>query len=161
MILPLSTPAVCISNSIVVVNIVNRRRAAAPNSKLGSVGANAGLCHYPSHRLYRAYDPDVKRSVAIKILTAEANPELLKRFQIEIGTTGNLAHKNIVAFRRRIKTDQFDAKIFFKKMHFCDVHHTRPLARDRIFYSVNKLSCIIPTKFNERSPQCQLPHICG
>ncbi len=47
-------------------------------------------------RVYRAFDPDVKRPVAIKVLTAESDPELLKRFRAEIDTTGNLQHKNIV-----------------------------------------------------------------
>ena len=47
-------------------------------------------------RVYQGYDPDVQRPVAIKVLTAESDPELLKRFQAEIGTTGRLRHKNIV-----------------------------------------------------------------
>ena len=46
--------------------------------------------------VYRAYDPDVGRPVAIKVLTAETDSDLLKRFQDEVGTTGNLTHKNIV-----------------------------------------------------------------
>ena len=45
--------------------------------------------------VYRAFDPDVKRPVAIKVLT-EGDPELVRRFQVEVGTTGNLGHKNIV-----------------------------------------------------------------
>jgi hypothetical protein len=46
--------------------------------------------------VYRAYDPDVGRPVAIKVLNAESDGELFKRFQAEVGTTGNLTHKNIV-----------------------------------------------------------------
>src|ERR1700679_57626 len=46
--------------------------------------------------VYRAYDPDVGRPVAIKVLTAESDSDLFKRFQDEVGTTGNLTHTNIV-----------------------------------------------------------------
>src|SRR5580658_221645 len=46
--------------------------------------------------VYRAFDPDVGRRVAIKVLTAESDSDLFKRFQDEVGTTGNLTHKNIV-----------------------------------------------------------------
>jgi serine/threonine-protein kinase len=47
-------------------------------------------------RVYRAYDPAVGRSVAIKELTSEGDPELLARFKSEAGLTGKLQHKNIV-----------------------------------------------------------------
>ena len=47
-------------------------------------------------RVYRAFDPDVNRPVAIKVLEAESDPELLRRFKAEIDVTGNLQHKNIV-----------------------------------------------------------------
>ncbi len=47
-------------------------------------------------RVYRAYDPAVGRSVAIKELTSEGDPELLARFRSEAGLTGKLQHKNIV-----------------------------------------------------------------
>src|SRR5579872_6314139 len=47
-------------------------------------------------RVYQAFDPDVHRAVAIKVLTAESDPEILQRFQAEIGVTGRLRHKNIV-----------------------------------------------------------------
>jgi serine/threonine-protein kinase len=47
-------------------------------------------------RVFRAYDPSVGRPVAIKVLTAENDPELMERFRAEAGTTGQLQHKNIV-----------------------------------------------------------------
>jgi eukaryotic-like serine/threonine-protein kinase len=47
-------------------------------------------------RVFRAWDPTVGRAVAIKIVTAEADADLLDRFRAEAGTTGNLIHKNIV-----------------------------------------------------------------
>src|SRR5215813_1481300 len=46
-------------------------------------------------RVYRAYDPATKRTVAIKILISE-NEDLLARFRREATATGNLKHKNIV-----------------------------------------------------------------
>ena len=65
-------------------------------SRIGKYTVEAELGRGGFGRVYRAYDPDVQRPVAIKVLTAESDPELLKRFQVEIGTTGNLRHKNIV-----------------------------------------------------------------
>ncbi len=46
--------------------------------------------------VYLAIDPDVGQPVAIKRLRAEGDPDLLKRFQLEIRTTASLRHKNIV-----------------------------------------------------------------
>jgi eukaryotic-like serine/threonine-protein kinase len=47
-------------------------------------------------RVYRAFDPTVGRPVAIKILTAEGNRDLLTRFRNEATAAGNLRHRNIV-----------------------------------------------------------------
>jgi serine/threonine protein kinase len=47
-------------------------------------------------RVYLAFDPDVGQKVAIKKLLARGDPDLLKRFQLEIRTTAALRHKNIV-----------------------------------------------------------------
>jgi serine/threonine protein kinase len=47
-------------------------------------------------KVYLASDPDVGQSVAIKRLIAQGDPDLLKRFQMEIRTTASLRHKNIV-----------------------------------------------------------------
>src|ERR1039457_4520852 len=65
-------------------------------SSIGKYTVEAELGRGGFGRVYRAFDPDVKRQVAIKVLIAESDPELLKRFQVEVGTTGNLRHKNIV-----------------------------------------------------------------
>ena len=65
-------------------------------SRIGKYTVDLELGRGGFGRVYRGYDPDVQRPVAIKVLTAESDPELLKRFQAEIGTTGNLRHKNIV-----------------------------------------------------------------
>ena len=47
-------------------------------------------------RVYRAFDPNANRTVAIKVLISIEDPETLKRFRVEAGTTAGLAHANIV-----------------------------------------------------------------
>ena len=47
-------------------------------------------------KVYLAFDPDVGQPVAIKKLLAGGDPDLLKRFLLEIRTTASLRHKNIV-----------------------------------------------------------------
>jgi serine/threonine-protein kinase len=47
-------------------------------------------------RVYRAFDPTVGRQVAIKVLTAGADKQLLIRFRNEASAAGKLKHKNIV-----------------------------------------------------------------
>src|SRR5262245_20782011 len=47
-------------------------------------------------RVYRAYDPATKRTVAIKVLISDENEDVLARFRREATATGNLKHKNIV-----------------------------------------------------------------
>ena len=46
--------------------------------------------------VYRAYDPTVGRLVAIKVLSAAGDKQLLTRFRNEAASAGNLRHKNIV-----------------------------------------------------------------
>src|SRR3954451_5053549 len=46
--------------------------------------------------VYRAWDPTVHRSVAIKLLTVEGDDDLLTRFRNEAAAAGNLHHRNIV-----------------------------------------------------------------
>jgi eukaryotic-like serine/threonine-protein kinase len=46
--------------------------------------------------VYRAYDPTVGRLVAIKVLTAAGDQNLLSRFKNEAAAAGNLRHKNII-----------------------------------------------------------------
>ena len=47
-------------------------------------------------RVYRAFDPNVNRYVAIKVLASSSDPDLLARFQDESKTVGRLEHENIV-----------------------------------------------------------------
>ena len=48
-------------------------------------------------KVYEAYDPTVKRQVAIKVLaSAGDDPDVLARFRNEATSAGNLRHKNIV-----------------------------------------------------------------
>jgi serine/threonine protein kinase len=50
-------------------------------------------------RVYRAYDPTVNRTVAIKVVRIEdrvGEEQLLTRFRSEAKTTGTLLHKNVV-----------------------------------------------------------------
>jgi len=46
--------------------------------------------------VYKAYDPEVGRPVAIKVLTGEENKDLLARFKREANAAGKLKHKNIL-----------------------------------------------------------------
>jgi serine/threonine-protein kinase len=50
-------------------------------------------------RVYKAFDPTVRRSVAIKVMAAESgeiDDDLRARFRTEANATGGLRHKNIV-----------------------------------------------------------------
>ena len=46
--------------------------------------------------VYRAWDPVMRRDVAIKVLTSVNDPGMLARFRSEPATTGILKHKNII-----------------------------------------------------------------
>ncbi len=47
-------------------------------------------------RVYRAFDADMQRRIAIKEVISSGDPDLLARFQSEASTTASLIHKNIV-----------------------------------------------------------------
>ena len=47
-------------------------------------------------RVYRAFDPNVNRYVAVKVLSSQSDPEMLNRFRDESKTAGKLDHENIV-----------------------------------------------------------------
>ncbi|MEZ5402204.1 MAG: protein kinase [Bryobacteraceae bacterium] len=47
-------------------------------------------------KVYRAFDPLVRRLVAIKVLTGEMSGNTLDRFRVEAMAAGNLRHKNIL-----------------------------------------------------------------
>ncbi len=64
--------------------------------RIGKYEIRAELGRGGFGKVYRAYDPSVGRLVAIKVLTAEGNKDLLTRFRNEAAAAGNLRHKNIV-----------------------------------------------------------------
>ena len=45
---------------------------------------------------YRAHDPLMNRQVAVKVINASDDPDLLARFRNEAVSSGNLHHENIV-----------------------------------------------------------------
>src|ERR1041385_3293163 len=47
-------------------------------------------------QVYRAFDPDVNRRVAVKVLNTIGAPDILARFRNEAAAAGNLNHRNIV-----------------------------------------------------------------
>jgi hypothetical protein len=46
--------------------------------------------------VYRAYDPTLRRRVAVKVLKVEGDDQTLNRFRLEATAAGNLNHPNIV-----------------------------------------------------------------
>ena len=64
--------------------------------RIGKYTVEKELGHGGFGYVYLAFDPDVGQPVAIKKLRAEGDPDLLRRFQMEIRTTAGLRHKNIV-----------------------------------------------------------------
>jgi serine/threonine-protein kinase len=66
------------------------------NPRIGRYEIQEELGRGAFGRVYRAYDPSVKRAIAIKVLTAGNDPDIMDRFRSEAGTTGNLTHNNIV-----------------------------------------------------------------
>ncbi|HEY2015558.1 MAG TPA: protein kinase, partial [Bryobacteraceae bacterium] len=65
-------------------------------SRIGKYTVEAELGRGGFGQVYKAWDPDVRQSVAIKVLLAEGDSDLTKRFQLEVVTTASLHHKNIV-----------------------------------------------------------------
>jgi serine/threonine protein kinase len=66
------------------------------SSTIGRFEVGSQLGQGGSARVYRAHDPVVGRSVAIKIIRGNADQEVVELFQAEIRTTAKLSHKNIV-----------------------------------------------------------------
>src|ERR1051325_11195026 len=66
------------------------------STRIARYEIQAELGHGAFGRVYRAYDPLMNRRVAIKVLIAEGDPDMLARFRSEAGTTASLKHKNIV-----------------------------------------------------------------
>src|SRR5215471_6811505 len=70
---------------------------AEPKSRqIGKYQIQAELGRGGFGSVYRAYDPTVGRLVAIKVLTAPGDQNLLTRFKNEAAAAGNLRHKNII-----------------------------------------------------------------
>ncbi|HZU24759.1 MAG TPA: protein kinase [Bryobacteraceae bacterium] len=72
--------------------------ALIPN--IGKYSIQAELGRGGFSRVYRAWDPDMRRLVAIK-LVSETDPEVVRRFELEIDTTAKLQHPNIVVLYGR------------------------------------------------------------
>ena len=66
------------------------------SSRIGKYEIISEIGHGAFGRVFRAYDPQMRRNVAIKVLLTDNDPELLARFRAEAGAAGNLKHKNIV-----------------------------------------------------------------
>ncbi|HYZ86909.1 MAG TPA: protein kinase [Bryobacteraceae bacterium] len=64
--------------------------------KIGRYEIQAELGRGGFGQVFRAFDPTVGRSVAVKILNAAGEPELLSRFRNEAAAAGQLRHPNIV-----------------------------------------------------------------
>ena len=47
-------------------------------------------------RVYRAFDPNFNKYVAVKVLASESDPDILNRFRDEAETASKLEHENIV-----------------------------------------------------------------
>jgi len=66
-----------------------------PN-RIGKYEITAEIGRGGFSRVYRGFDPNVNRPVAIKVSTRESDPEHLSRFRNEASAAGNLRHENIV-----------------------------------------------------------------
>jgi eukaryotic-like serine/threonine-protein kinase len=64
--------------------------------RIGKYELQAELGRGGFGRVYRAYDPSMGRSVAIKVVNSDGQADLLARFRAEAGLHGKLQHKNIV-----------------------------------------------------------------
>ena len=66
------------------------------NNKIGKYEIQAEIGRGGFGQVYRAYDPTVGRVVAIKVMNAIDDPELVARFHREAMAAGNLHNKNII-----------------------------------------------------------------
>lgn len=75
--------------------------------KLGKYEIQSTLGEGAMGKVYKAWDPFLKRQVALKTITGDfkTNPELLKRFYREAQSAGGLAHFNIVTIYDLGETD--------------------------------------------------------
>ncbi len=66
------------------------------SKRIGKYEITAEIGRGGFSRVYRGFDPNVNRPVAIKVSTRESDPEHLSRFRNEASAAGNLRHENIV-----------------------------------------------------------------
>ncbi len=66
------------------------------SSRIGRYEIQAELGRGGFSRVFRAYDPTVRRLVAVKTLNASCEPDMLVRFRNEAAAAGRLHHPNIV-----------------------------------------------------------------
>ncbi len=71
-------------------------------ARIGKYTVEKELGHGGFGRVYLAFDPEMERRVAIKVLL---DPDKLKYFEFEAFTTGKLHHKNIVTIYDRGKDE--------------------------------------------------------
>jgi len=71
----------------------------APGTRVGPYQISARLGSGGMGEVYRAHDPRLDRSVAIKVLTSsrDTTPEELERFQREARAIARVSHQNICA----------------------------------------------------------------
>jgi len=68
-----------------------------PGTRLGPYEIDSLIGDGGMGQVYRAHDPRLDRSVAIKTLTAgAADPDLLRRFEVEARAAGGLDHPNVL-----------------------------------------------------------------
>jgi predicted Ser/Thr protein kinase len=82
-------------DSIVVV-VNEAAPPPPPMSRIGRYEITGTIGSGGSGQVYSAFDRTVGRVVAIKVLNAPGDPDLVRRFQAEAKTVANLHHKNIV-----------------------------------------------------------------
>lgn len=66
------------------------------SKRIGKYEITAEIGRGGFSRVYRGFDPNVNRPVAVKVSTRESDPEHLSRFRNEAFAAGNLRHENIV-----------------------------------------------------------------
>lgn len=73
-------------------------KIGAPVDQIGKYSIQDELGRGGFGTVYRAWDPEIRRSVAIKVINLQvgSDPAILARFRSEAATTANLHHRNIV-----------------------------------------------------------------
>ena len=114
------------------------------NKKLGKYQVQAIIGHGGMGVIYRAYDPDMCRTVAIKTLRTDLFDEsekqqLLVRFRGEAKAYGRLQHPNIVSCYSLEEAND----LLFIVMEFVDGESLQQKLNRGIRFSLNEASKII------------------